>query len=131
MKLTSKTIQLILAALLCLGLAACASGGSGSDRPAPEANASAPSDVPPPAGSPLCKVDSGMSDSEVRKVLGEPDRTNGYMTGKAWIPFYHGPDTTRSDWTYNGQGRVVFSRNRYSGNLKVVRVIYNPDESGN
>jgi hypothetical protein len=31
---------------------------------------------------------------------------------------------------YKGQGRVVFSRNRYSGNLKVVRVIYNPGEGG-
>jgi len=31
---------------------------------------------------------------------------------------------------YNGKGRVVFSRNRYSGSLKVVRVIYNPDEGG-
>ena len=27
-------------------------------------------------------------------------------------------------------GRVVFSRNRYSGNLKVVRVDYNPSETG-
>jgi hypothetical protein len=130
MNLTSKTVQLLLAALLCLGLAACASGGRGSDRPAPEAEASAPSDVPPPAGSPLSKVDPGMSDSAVREILGEPDRTNSYQTGKAWIPYYHGPDTSRSDWTYDSQGRVVFSRNRYSGNLKVVRVIYNPDESG-
>jgi hypothetical protein len=32
---------------------------------------------------------------------------------------------------YKGQGRVVFSRNRYSGSLKVVRVTYNPDEAGN
>ena len=29
---------------------------------------------------------------------------------------------------YKGKGRVVFSRNRYSGQLKVINVIYNPDE---
>ncbi len=129
MKLTSNVIHLFLATLLCIGLAACASGGRGSDQPA-SAKASATSDMPPPAGSPLAKVDLGMNDTEVRKVLGEPDNANGYMTGKAWIPFYHGPDTARTDWMYKDQGRVVFSRNRYSGSLKVVRVIYNPDESG-
>jgi hypothetical protein len=130
MKLTSTAIKLFLATLLCIGLAACASGGRGSDEAAP-AKAAAPADVPPPAGSPLSKINPGMNDTEVRKVLGEPDDANGYMTGKAWIPFYHGPDTSRTDWMYKGRGRVVFSRNRYSGNLKVVRVIYNPDEAGN
>jgi len=128
MKRTSNAIRLFLAALLCIGLAACASG-SGSDKAAPS-EAAAPSDVPPPAGSPLSKVNPGMNDTDVRKVLGEPDDANGYMTGKAWIPFYHGPDTARTDWMYNSKGRVVFSRNRYSGSLKVVRVIYNPDEGG-
>jgi len=115
---------------VCIGFAACASGGSGSDEPAPAKATSAPSDMPPPAGSPLSKVDPGMSDSDVREILGEPDKTNSYQTGKAWIPYYHGPDTSRSDWVYDGRGRVVFSRNRYSGNLKVVRVSYNPDETG-
>ena len=52
------------------------------------------------------------------------------MTGKAWIPFYFGPDATRTDWMYKGQGRVVFSRNKYSGALKVIRILYNPAEAG-
>jgi hypothetical protein len=130
MKLTSKLTRLFLAALLCIGLAACASGGRGSDEAAP-AKAAAASEIPPPAGSPLSEINAGMGERDVRKILGEPDNANGYMTGKAWIPFYHGPDTSRTDWMYKGQGRVVFSRNRYSGSLKVVRVIYNPDEAGN
>jgi hypothetical protein len=29
---------------------------------------------------------------------------------------------------YKGVGRVVFSRNRYSGALKVIRLLHNPDE---
>ena len=70
-----------------------------------------------------------MNDVEVRKILGEPDDANAYMTGKSWIPFYFGSDTARSDWNYQGTGRIVFSRNRYSGGLKVIQVMYNPDES--
>jgi len=69
-----------------------------------------------------------MNESRVRKILGEPDDSNAYVTGKAWIPFYYGSDTMRTDWMYRGVGRVVFSRNRYSGGLKVIRVIYNPSE---
>ena len=122
MKPAHSAIHLLIATLLCIGLSACASGGGGSDEAAP-AKATA-------ASSPLSKVDPGMGESDVREVLGEPDNANSYQTGKAWIPYYHGPDTSRTDWMYKGQGRVVFSRNRYSGKLKVVRVIYDPDESG-
>lgn len=129
MKRAANATHLFLTVLLCIGLIACASGGGGSDEATP-AKAAAASEVPPPAGSPLSKVTPGMGESDVREVLGDPDNQNSYQTGKAWIPYYHGPDTSRTDWTYEGQGRVVFSRNRYSGKLKVVRVIYNPDESG-
>lgn len=106
------------------GLAGCASSGgeaSGSAAAAQQA---------PPPGSKLAKVAVGMNDVDVRKILGEPDSSNAYQTGKAWIPFYFGPDAARSDWVYKGQGRVVFSRNRYSGGLKVIRVLYNPAEGG-
>lgn len=84
---------------------------------------------PPPPGSPLAKIQVGMSDTDVRKILGEPDNANGYITGKAFIPWYFGSDTSRTDWLYKGKGRIVFSRNRYSGNLQVVRVDYNPSET--
>jgi hypothetical protein len=104
---------------------ACASGGGGGDSTAPPAKSEYSN---APAGSPLAKVDLGMSDAEVRKVLGDPDNSNAYMTGKAFIPFYYGPDTHRSDWMYRGKGRVVFSRNRWSGSMKVIRVMHNPNE---
>jgi len=107
------------------GLSACASNGDEASGSAATAQ-----DTPPPAGSKLAKVAIGMNDVDVRKIMGEPDSSNAYMTGKAWIPFYYGPDASRSDWIYTGQGRVVYSRNRYSGGLKVIRVIYNPDETG-
>lgn len=119
----ARHVILVLAVALLLGCASTSrdsvpSGGSGS---------AGATTTPPPAGSPLSKVQLGMNDAQVRKAIGEPDNSNAYMTGKAWIPFYFGPDTHRSDWFYNGQGRVVFSRNRWSGGMKVIRISYEPD----
>ena len=69
-----------------------------------------------------------MMETDVRRIAGEPNHSNAYMTGKAWIPFYYGSDVARSDWMYTGKGRIVFSRNRYTGALKVIRVMSNPQE---
>ena len=114
-------VRVLVLLVAAVAFVACASGGGG----AAPAN-SQYSDVP--AGSALAKVNVGMNDAQVRKALGDPDNANGYMTGKAWIPFYYGPDTHRTDWMYKGKGRVVFSRNHYSGSLKVIRVLHNPNE---
>lgn len=101
-----------------VGLAGCA-GGGGPSTP----------EVAPPAGTKLAAVSIGMSDEEVRKVLGPADHTTSYMTGKAFIPFNFGAgDTSRADWIYQGEGRVVFTRNQWSGRLSVIKVLYNPDE---
>ncbi len=115
------TVRVLVLIAASVAFVACASGGGGAAPAKSEYSAA-------PAGSAFAKVDVGMNDAEVRKVLGDPDNSNAYMTGKAWIPLYYGPDTHRSDWMYKGQGRVVFSRNRYSGGLKVIRVLHNPNE---
>ena len=113
-----------LIALLAFGFACVSSGGEGEEP----AKAAAPQ-LTMPADSPLAKIELGMNDEQVRAVLGSPDDSNSYTTGKAWIPYYYGPDTSRSDWLYKDQSRVVFSRNRYTGGLKVIRVTYNPNDS--
>lgn len=124
MTILARSLILIAVGVLFL---ACASGGGGATSgDSASAKSSKYSDAP--TGSDLAKVQLGMNDAEVRKILGDPDNSNAYMTGKNWIPFYYGPDTHRSDWMYKGKGRVVFSRNRYSGGLKVIRVLYNPNE---
>jgi hypothetical protein len=110
---------------LVLGACASSKGGGGSAEQ-PKAAAEKNVGKPAPAGSPLSKVQVGMNDSDVRNVLGSPDKANGYVTGKAFVPFYYGGDTSRTDWIYSGQGRVVFSRNQWSGALKVIRVDYDP-----
>jgi hypothetical protein len=119
--------SIILAAALATGtivLGACASGGGGTEAAQPAA-------TPIPANSPLAKIKPGMSDEQVRGLLGGPDDSRSYMTGKAFIPFYYGPDTHRADWIYKGKGRVVFRRNRYTGGLEVIRALYDPNEAGN
>ena len=112
-----------LIALFAIG---CASSGGGGSSAAEEP---ASAEMAIPADSPLAKITLGMNDEQVRAILGSPDASNAYMTGKSWIPFYYGSDTSRTDWLYAGQGRVVYSRNRYSGGLKVIRVMYDPNDS--
>jgi hypothetical protein len=114
--------------LVVLVLVSLAGWGCASSQGAPaegaangEAAAKAPAGIAAvPDSSPLAKITIGMSDSGVRKELGEPTSQRAYMTGKSWIPFYYGPDTSRTDYIYDGVGRVVFSRNRYSGKLAVI-----------
>ena len=123
MKILRTAFVLVLSALV---LTACASDG-GTD--AGTESKSYPSGYSaPPGDSPLADIQINATEYDVRKALGEPDHANAYMTGKAWIPFYFGSDVARTDWFYSGQGRVVFSRNRYTGALKVIRVLYNADE---
>jgi hypothetical protein len=131
-----------LVALLAFALAigpSCASrgggganegGGGAAKAEAKPAKEQKPQGVPPPAGSLLSKVQVGMNDAEVRQKIGEPTNAASYMTGKQFIPYYYGPDTSRVEYKYKGQGRVVFSRNQYSGGLKVIRVDYDPNETG-
>lgn len=126
--MTSVTRGLALVSAALFFVACASGGGAGASGDSSATAAAKPQYSDAPAGSPLAKVDLGMNDAEVRKILGDPDDSNAYMTGKAWIPFYYGPDTHRSDWMYRGQGRVVFSRNRWSGSMKVIRVLYNPSE---
>jgi len=124
-----KTLRILLVLTLsAFVLTACASdgGGGGSSN---QGGGSYPAGYSaPPEGTPFADVRLDATEYDVRKLLGEPDHANAYMTGKAWIPFYFGSDVARTDWFYQGQGRVVFSRNRYTGALKVIKILYNADE---
>jgi outer membrane protein assembly factor BamE (lipoprotein component of BamABCDE complex) len=120
---------LLLISLLGFGCASSQPKDASAEKAAP-ADQVAANLAAVPDDSPLAKVTLGMSDTEVRKILGEPTTQKNYQTGKAWIPYYFGSDTSRMDYIYKGLGRVVFSQNRYSGQLKVINLMYNPDETG-
>jgi hypothetical protein len=81
---------------------------------------------PIPKGHPFAKVQVGMTQPEVQKILGDPTGRHEYPTGKNWIPFYHGPDRWRSEWLYKGKGSIVFTHNAYSGSITVLEVLYDP-----
>lgn len=126
------------ALLLALGLAlgtgtllGCASGGGDAAYDESAAGeAGPPKGVPAPAGHPLARVQEGMQPPQVEEILGQPTTRQTYQTGMAWIPYYWGSDTHRTDWKYKGKGRVVFGHNRWSGVTKVIRVDYDPQEDG-
>lgn len=112
---------------LAMALAACASDGPAEPRAAAEREAR-PVSAPPPPGSEFARIEVGMDDEEVRELLGRPARQTAYHTFKAWVPFYQGGDDRRYQWRYPGKGRVTFNQNRYSGDLQVIRVEYDPDQ---
>ena len=115
-----------MAAVGCLVvLAAGCASKSGSAPPPPAAQTI-------PASSPLAKIKVGMTAQEVSNVLGMPTNQVSYASGKAWIPYYFGDDARRTEWSYKGLGRVVFTGGNVfgGGGGHVERIDYDPNETG-
>jgi len=117
--------RVVVAVLAGLLVVACAKQG-----PQPQ-QAATPRYSPPPASSPLAKVQVGMTQREVQNILGPPTDENAYITGKAFIPWYFGRDRHRIAYFYKGMGRVVFAGGGgFSTIGRVSRVEYDPNEPG-
>jgi hypothetical protein len=85
----------------------------------------------PAAGSKFARLKIGMSRDEVFSLIGHPTFQGAYVTGKAWIPFYHGSDRVRWEATYNGQGRLIFSQQAGwggSSNFYLTWIIHSANE---
>jgi hypothetical protein len=119
---------LTLSALLVLAMVGgCATQ---STSPRPQA-APAPAAMPPPAGSKLAGIREGMTPEQVQKIAGTPASIKPYITGKAFIPWYFGPDRQRTAYYYKGQGRVIFSgEGGFGTDSHVLRVEYDPSDPG-
>jgi len=127
-----KTLAIFVALLLAAG---CASTNKTPDQAAKPAQASKPADsriegnFPP--DSPFAKIKLGMAQGQVHEILGQPTDTKSYQTGKAWIPFYFGPDVMRMDEFYKGAGIITYTGAGIGGvHWKVYRAVYNPAEDG-
>ena len=120
----ASALMLVFAAVT---LSACANRSGGSSA-APAAKEAAKPAAQMPAGHVFGKVADGMSEVDVRKLLGEPTSSKDYVTGKMFLPWNFGRDTSRQEWTYKGKGLITFSRNGYSGSLKVIKVTYDPSK---
>ena len=85
-----------------------------------------------PSGSPFSKVNIGMPEKQVYDIIGEPSDTKYYVTGKAWIPFYFGNDSSRHEALYKGWGRLVFTgANAFGGgSFKLYQIINDEHEDG-
>jgi len=121
--------RMMLSALASVLVALAIGCSSKSESAPPPAEAKA---VPIPANSPLAKVQVGMTAQEVSNILGMPTNQVSYATGKAWIPWYYGDDARRTEWSYKGLGRVVFTGGNVfgGGGGRVNRVDYDPAETG-
>ena len=65
-------------------------------------------------------IKKDMLTEEVIAAIGAPDHVSNTSTGKLANPFYFGSDTRHVSWSYTGTGFVVFSRNAYTGALRVI-----------
>jgi hypothetical protein len=124
--------RLSITAALCLLALTTGCSSRSSDGAAPAAAEPAASTLPIPPDSPLAKVTVGMTAQEVSNILGMPTNQISYATGKAWIPFYYGDDARRTEWSYKGLGRVIFTGGNVfgGGGGRVNRVDYDPTETG-
>jgi len=118
----------LVLALAAVTLSACAHRGGGSSEAPAAKEAAKPAALPIPAGHVFGKITNGMNEADVRKILGEPTSSKDYMTGKMFLPWNFGRDTSRQEWTYKGKGLITFSRNGYSGALAVIKVTYDPSK---
>ena len=121
-------ILLATALILAASLSSCASGGGGNGATTSQtaaAQAAAPQ-AAIPAASKFAKLQTGMARKEVHTKIGMPGDFKTIVSGKAWIPFYFGPDTTRTVEYYKSEGRLVYS----GGNDRLVEIVYDPTEDG-
>ena len=137
MRVTNVFAGGVAAVALVLGSGALLSGCKSNDaaeqpaKAAPEKPA-APKGAAAPASSKLSKVTQNMSPEQVQEIMGAPSGQASYPSAKTFNPYNFGNDSgNRVEYKYKGQGRVVFAVPKYGGNMKVVRVDYDPTEDGN
>jgi len=82
----------------------------------------------PPANSKWAKLQIGMEQPEVERILGGSSNDVRTMpTGKAFIPFYYGTDRYRYEVVYHGQGSVSYTGGSWGGGRGVLMMInYDP-----
>lgn len=76
-----------------------------------------------PPGSKWSKLQIGMHQSEVERILGVTSNIRAYVTAKAWIPFYFGGDSHRYEAVYAGQGSVAYTGGSWGGGQGILMMI--------
>lgn len=76
-----------------------------------------------PPGSKWARLQIGMHQSEVERILGVTSNIRAYVTAKAWIPFYFGGDSHRYEAVYAGQGSVAYTGGSFGGGQGILMMI--------
>lgn len=77
----------------------------------------------PAKNSKFAKLKIGMGRKEVEDLIGIPNDSHAYVTGKAWIPFYFGKDAYRFQTFYKKEGSLTFEGGGITGTSgKLIRV---------
>lgn len=85
----------------------------------------------PAANSRFTKLRIGMSEKEVKDLVGNPTDEGQYVTGKAFIPFYFGADRIRWEMAYKGEGRLVFAQQSAGASaVYLIWIIHNANDRG-
>jgi hypothetical protein len=80
-----------------------------------------------PPNSKWAKLQIGMEQSEVERILGVSTDVHSYPTAKAFIPFYYGTDRYRYEVRYRGQGSVSYTGGSWGAGAGIMMMInYDP-----
>jgi hypothetical protein len=142
-----KPFQLMLPALLCVLLGACASKSTKvqAEKTTGDATVVAAGNVAVVKsrdgsytgevsgqvvpGSKFAKLQIGMYQDEVQELMDHaPDRQHMYETGKRWIPFYFGSDARRMQALYKKEGCLIFTAGNVWGFAggELIRIDHDP-----
>jgi hypothetical protein len=74
-------------------------------------------------GSKFSRIRIGMGSGEVESLIGPPTDTASHITGKAFIPFYFGGDSSQTEKFYKGEGQLTYSPQSIGSSLLVLTAI--------
>ncbi|HEY5761986.1 MAG TPA: hypothetical protein VIS73_02135, partial [Rhodocyclaceae bacterium] len=89
-----------------------------------------PVPVPVPDNTRFSRLRLGMTKQDAEALLGRPDTSLHYANEGARIPFYASDDSSRWETFYRGQGRLLFSGAWLTGEVRLIRIEYDPGEDG-
>lgn len=85
----------------------------------------------PARGSKFSKLQIGMPMKQVTDLIGEPNDISAGVTGKAFIPFYFGNDSTRMKTFYRGEGYLIFNPQSWAGSsYRLIGIHVDPKDTG-
>jgi len=85
----------------------------------------------PSPGSKFSRVRIGMALRQVQDLIGQPNDVASHITGKAFIPFYFGGDTTMTELFYKNEGQLSFAAPTIGSTaVQLIRIVVNPSEQG-